>query len=223
MAAGTAYKQVRLYDVRTDSKVRRPICHSPEGQFSHRITALCQASSHHLVVGDTAGYLHSVDLRKLGHKTSMGRFVGPSGSIRQLAKHDELDIIASVGLDRMLRTYNVTNRKQLDCVYLKQRLNCLLFCRDETWSTSDQDVTQDLDDHDIDIEDDVQDYVDSDDESSETGDNESAESTDNDDLEEEEQFGDDDDEVDESDDDDSSNGDDEREPSRTGGSKRRRT
>lgn len=179
MAAGTAYKQVRLYDVRTDSKVRRPISYTPEGFLSHRVTALCQVDSNHLVVGDSAGFLHSLDTRMFGRKRkgniNLARFVGPVGSIRQVVKHDSQPILATVGLDRMLRTYNVENRKQLDCVYLKQRLNCLLIFGDETWSSAEMDVTVDMEDDDIDVEDEVHDYVDSEGESASE---DSAESTD---------------------------------------------
>ena len=185
MATGTAFKQVRLYDVRIDSKTRRPIAYTPEGLLSHRVTALCQADAHQIVVGDAAGFLHSLDMRTLGRQRkgdlNVGRFVGPAGSIRQVVKHDTLPIIAAVGLDRMLRTYHATKRTQLDCVYLKQRLNCVLFCQDDTWSPGQEEnknVTQDLDDGDLDAEDEVQDYVDSD--------NDSGESSGDDDSEEEE-------------------------------------
>jgi ribosome biogenesis protein NSA1 len=180
MAAGTAYKQVRLYDVRTDSKTRRPISYTPEGLLSHRVTALCQIDSNHLVVGDSAGFLYSLDTRMLGgrkqrkgNNINLARFEGPVGSIRQAVKHDSLPIVATVGLDRMLRTYNVETRKQLDCVYLKQRLNCLLMFGDETWSDIGGVDLQDNDD--IDVDDEVHDYVDSEDESASE---DSTESTD---------------------------------------------
>ena len=188
MAAGTAYKQVRLYDVRSDSMMRRPISYTPEGLLSHRVTALCQVDSNHLVVGDSAGFLHSLDTRMFGRKRkgniNLARFVGPVGSIRQVVKHGSLPIIATVGLDRMLRTYNVHNRKQLDCVYLKQRLNCLLMFGDETWSSADRDFTVDTGGDEIDEEDEVHDYVDS---AGESASEDSAESPDDNDTSESDQ------------------------------------
>ena len=61
----------------------------------------------------------------------------------------------------MLRIYDSKTRKPLHTVYLKQRLNCVLISADATDGNSDDDV----DDGDIDQEDNVQDYVDSDSES----------------------------------------------------------
>lgn len=170
MAAGTAFKQVRLYDVRTNSKTKRPIAYTPEGLLLHRVTALCQVDSNQLVVGDAAGYLYSLDMRTLGKKRkghlNLARFVGPAGSIRQVVKHSTLPIIATVGLDRMLRTYHTTTRKQLDCAYMKQRLNCLLFCNDETWTPGEESRSNVVEEEDVgggalNADDEVQDYVDS--------------------------------------------------------------
>jgi len=175
MASGEAYKQVRLYDVRADSKTRRPISFTPEGLLSHRVTALCQVDEYHLVVGDAAGELLSLDTRILGKKqktsksATLGRYPGPCGSIRQIKRHESLPLLAVVGLDRMLRTYDIRKRKQVDCIYLKQRVNCVLFGSDGTWSSSEKESNMDGgmlidDDGDIDQEDNVQDYVDSEDE-----------------------------------------------------------
>ena len=156
LAAGTAYHQVRIYDARVS---RRPIVHTPEDtELQHRVTSLCSINEHTLAVGDAAGYLHSFDIRTLGRTkkgaSAWGRFVGPCGSIRQLKKHPTSNILACVGLDRMLRLFDSVSRKQLDCVYLKQRQNCVLFGLEAPW----------VEDQDLDVEDDVHDYVDSDNE-----------------------------------------------------------
>merc|ERR1712166_537757 len=96
MAVGTAYKQVRLYDVRENSKTRRPTSLTPEGLLEYRVTCLCQVDEHELVVGDTAGYIYSLDIRKMGRNPKgpanrdMGRYAGPVGSVRQLKKHPTL-------------------------------------------------------------------------------------------------------------------------------------
>jgi ribosome biogenesis protein NSA1 len=179
IAVGTAYKEMMLYDVRMDATVptRRPIWHSKEGSIvEHRVTAICEDTERKaMIVGDAAGYIHTVDLRRLG-KEGAGRYNGPCGSVRALFKHPTLPILACVGLDRMLRTFDMTNRrKQLDCVYLKQRLNAMLFCHDDTWSPSDDtspniiednhvDTTMNFSEGDIEQDDDVRDYVDSDEE-----------------------------------------------------------
>jgi len=69
----------------------------------------------------------------------LGRLVGPGGSIRELVCHPSLPYLACVGLDRKLWTWDVSKRKMMDCVYLKQRLNCALFCADDCWSADDGD------------------------------------------------------------------------------------
>lgn len=171
MVAGSAFKQVRLYDVRSSSTTRRPICYTPDGVLEHRVTALCQVNSNELVVGDAAGYLYSLDIRQLGKSAkgsmNLGRFVGPVGSIRQVVKHPSLPVIAAVGLDRMLRTYDTKTRRQLDCIYMKQRLNCILCCDDDAWvvegdaNAETRVGVECLDENDLNAQDDVQDYVDS--------------------------------------------------------------
>jgi len=156
LATGTAYQQVQIYDIRAH---RRPALYTPEGLPSHRATALCQLpDGNTLAVGDSVGDCHLLDVRKLHsgkqyvggggsrgrnrksrEEMGLGRLVGPGGSIRQLAMHPAagggggLPYLACVGLDRKLWTWDVTRRKMVDCVYLRQRLNCLLFCEDGSW------------------------------------------------------------------------------------------
>lgn len=171
--------------MRSDATQRRPVLYTPEWDstktnlLEHRVTSLCQLDSNCIVVGDSAGYMHTLDMRKITNQhgrslsASTGRFNGPAGSIRQIVKHESLPIIACVGLDRMMRTFDVKKRIQLDCVYLKQRLNCMLFCSDGTWNSDDSLVKDDEDEGrseegseiedegNIDDEDEVEDYVDS--------------------------------------------------------------
>eukprot|EP00980_Cylindrotheca_fusiformis_P008970 scaffold1912_cov135-Cylindrotheca_fusiformis.AAC.17 len=182
MAVGTAYKQVRLYDVRENSKVRRPTAASPEGLLEYRVTSLCQVSEHRLVVGDAAGCIYDLDMRSLDRNlkrtdnNNIARYMGPAGSVRQLKKHPSLPRIAAVGLDRMLRIYDTTKRKQLDCIYMKQRLNCVLFGSDDTWEIGEANkVTGDEGDYDIDQDDVVEEYVDSEEDASEGNSSETPE------------------------------------------------
>lgn len=174
MAVGTGYKQVRIYDVRENSKMRRPTAVTPEGTFEYRVTSLCQINEHRLVIGDAAGSIYDLDIRTLDRdmkrsdNNNLGRFVGPAGSVRELKKHPTLPLMAAVGLDRMLRIYDTDKRKLLDCVYLKQRLNSVLFSNDESWEVGQNGKASDDDDYDIDQDDLVEDYIDSDDEENET-------------------------------------------------------
>ncbi|KAL7454729.1 hypothetical protein ACHAWC_006340 [Mediolabrus comicus] len=152
LATGTAYKQVQIYDIRTSSTTRRPVLYTPEGNlFEHRITSLCQLHDNHtLAIGDSIGDCHLIDMRKMHsgkqysarkqhakEEIGLGRLVGPGGSIRTLVRHPSLPYLACVGLDRKLWTWDVSKRKMMDCVYLKQRLNCALFCGDDSWNGAD--------------------------------------------------------------------------------------
>jgi ribosome biogenesis protein NSA1 len=174
MAVGSAHNEVRIYDIRVKDAqaIRRPFAVSPFGLIEHRVTALCQTNAHTIVVGDAAGYLNAVDLRKLGKKArvkksitttvgSQGRFVGPVGSVQSVVKHYDSPVIAAVGLDRMLRVYDSENRKELACMYLKQRLKCVLVGRERMVRGDEASIASDSE-GDIDQEDIVDDYVDSD-------------------------------------------------------------
>lgn len=191
LASGTAYKQVQIYDVRSsssDSKgTRRPILHTPQDLLQHRVTSLLQLpNSNQLIVADAIGDCHILDLRKFhtgkqlsykkqkscsaSQEIGLGRLVGPGGSIRQLAMHPTLPMVACVGLDRKLWSWDIKTKRMVDCVYLRQRLNCLLICEDEGWngSSDDAQVSEErIDGEGVDWEaegDEVHDYVDSEDE-----------------------------------------------------------
>mmetsp|Transcript_7668 Transcript_7668/g.15637 ORF Transcript_7668/g.15637 Transcript_7668/m.15637 type:complete len:594 (-) Transcript_7668:67-1848(-) len=152
LATGTAYKQVQIFDIRESSSTRRPVLYTPEGLFTHRITTICQLQNTNttLAVGDSTGDCHLVDIRRMHsgkqfsarkqiakEEIGLGRLVGPGGSIRELVSHPTLPYLACVGLDRKLWTWDVSKRKMMDCVYLKQRLNSALFCADDCWSADD--------------------------------------------------------------------------------------
>jgi ribosome biogenesis protein NSA1 len=198
MAVGNAHRQVRIYDVRASVIQRRPICWTPEGLLEHRVTAITQIDSNHIVAGDAAGYLHTIDLRKLGRPIkkdvsvqTVGRYVGPAGSVRGLVNHASAPRLAAAGLDRMLRIYDTTKRKQVSCMYLKQRLNCVLVGRDEMWGDDDDENDNDddenyeehlLDNEGADQDDVVGDMVDSDEEEGERNDVSGDSNSDQDDV-----------------------------------------
>jgi ribosome biogenesis protein NSA1 len=158
--------QVRLYDVRADSIQRRPVAYTPPGLLEQRVTCFSQTGEHALVVADTAGYLLSLDLRNLKSATTQARYVGPAGSVRQLAVHSKLPRMAAVGLDRMLHLYDTKTCRPLACMYLKQRLNCVLMDDEANYSNDgDRCYAEDdtvVDGRSLDQEDDVRDYMDSD-------------------------------------------------------------
>ncbi|KAK8488948.1 hypothetical protein V6N13_060932 [Hibiscus sabdariffa] len=121
VVAGTNNHQVRLYDV---SAQRRPVI-----SFDFRenpIKAVAEdPDGHTIYIGNGSGDLASVDIRtgKL-----LGCFLGKcSGSIRSIARHPELPMIASCGLDSYLRIWDIGTRQLLSSVFLKQHLTKVVF------------------------------------------------------------------------------------------------
>ncbi|XP_065873491.1 uncharacterized protein [Euphorbia lathyris] len=120
-AAGTNSHQVRLYDT---SAQRRPVI-----SFDFRETPIKAVTEdqdgHTIYIGNGSGDLASVDIRtgKL-----LGCFLGKcSGSIRSIARHPDLPVIASCGLDCYLRLWDVNTRELLSSVFLKQHLTNVVF------------------------------------------------------------------------------------------------
>jgi len=57
----------------------------------------------------------------------LGSFKGKcSGSIRSIARHPELPVVASCGLDRYLRIWNTKTRELLAAAFLKQQLTSVV-------------------------------------------------------------------------------------------------
>ena len=76
-------------------------------------------------VATAAGQIEVLDL-KAGKMSEALK--GSTGSVRALALHLELPLIASAGLDRYLRLHDTSTRKQVAGVYLKQHLTGVTFC-----------------------------------------------------------------------------------------------
>lgn len=114
--AGTNSHQVRLYDMAAQ---RRPVM-----SFDFRETPIKAVTEdpdgNTIYIGNGSGDLASVDIRtgKL-----LGSFLGKcSGSIRSIARHPDLPVIASCGLDSYLRIWDIKSRQLLSAVFLKQHL-----------------------------------------------------------------------------------------------------
>uniref|UniRef100_A0A8C6SGF9 WD repeat domain 74 n=1 Tax=Neogobius melanostomus TaxID=47308 RepID=A0A8C6SGF9_9GOBI len=102
----TSYHQVHIFD--PSSPRRRPVLEAVFGEYP--LTALSlPADGLTVAVANTQGQM------------------GATGSVRALQCHPSLPLIASCGLDRFLRIHSLQDRKLQHKVYLKSRLNCLLF------------------------------------------------------------------------------------------------
>ena len=124
MAVVTGYHHIRLYDTRAQ---RRPI---QSIELGERPFTRCSVSpdDRMLITGDTTGRVTGVDLRTF---RMMGVYKGATGSIRDIAVHATGKYLATVGLDRIMRVYDIATRQQLHRIYLRQRLNCVLFSSEE--------------------------------------------------------------------------------------------
>ncbi|XP_077227907.1 transducin/WD40 repeat-like superfamily protein [Tasmannia lanceolata] len=121
IVAGTNNHQVRLYDI---SAQRRP-CLSFDFRTSPIKVVTEDLDGHTIYLGTGSGDLASFDMRtgKL-----LGCFIGKCcGSIRSIARHPELPLIASCGLDGYLRFWDVKTRQPLSAVFLKQHLTNVVF------------------------------------------------------------------------------------------------
>uniref|UniRef100_A0A1J3E456 WD repeat-containing protein 74 n=1 Tax=Noccaea caerulescens TaxID=107243 RepID=A0A1J3E456_NOCCA len=118
---GTKSHQVRLYDA---SAQRRPVLSFDFHETA--VTAICEdPDGHTIYVGNASADLAAYDIRtgKL-----LGSFLGKcSGSIRSVVRHPHHQVIASCGLDRYLRVYDVKTRQLISAVFLKQHLTGLVF------------------------------------------------------------------------------------------------
>ncbi|KAG8177094.1 hypothetical protein JTE90_015239 [Oedothorax gibbosus] len=119
----TRHHQIRLYDTRAQ---KRPVIDMPFERYPLMSLSLAH-NDNQLVVGSSRGRMALVDLRK---KLLVHVFKGFAGSIRSVKCHPTLPLVASCGLDRFLRIHDLNRHKLLKKVYLKTRLNCLLFRTD---------------------------------------------------------------------------------------------
>ena len=150
----TGYHHIRLYDTRAK---RQPVQSVEMGDRPFTCCCLARDESA-LFAGDSVGRISRVDLRTMRLN---GVYKGNTGSVRGLAVHPSLDVLVSVGLDRVMRVFDVNNRRQLHRVYLRQRLNCVLvsseeevnaFTNEEKEESEDKENDQDLLNDDDDLE-----------------------------------------------------------------------
>jgi len=132
----TAYSYVRLYDTRVQ---RRPVqtadfskpANKNEGRHSaasYHMNCIVAVDDNHVVVSNNTGEVFQIDLRTMA---LAGRYKPFAGSVRSLAMHPTLPLMASVGLDRYVKVHNTESRDLVLCIYAKQRLSTVLFA-DET-------------------------------------------------------------------------------------------
>ncbi|KAN0038197.1 hypothetical protein ACTA71_000369 [Dictyostelium dimigraforme] len=119
--------RIKAYDLR--SKTNRSSF--LDVSFSkHPIQAIQYTNQreHYFYASDSIGKVFSYDIRT---GRQVGSFKDSTGSVKDIAIHPTLPLLATVGLDRFLRVYNLDNRKMLHKIFLKQRLSTVLFSKEE--------------------------------------------------------------------------------------------
>lgn len=156
VAVGTAHNQIRVYDLA--SGMRKPIINilfgtDPVIKSNYPVTSLVALSNNRVIAGNTTGNLQMFDVGKgnaIKDTTSkcIKKYKGFQGTIKSIQSASlnhtivlknknkteitkEIDCVASCGLDRYIRVHNITTSELISKVYLKSRLNCLLFSRHE--------------------------------------------------------------------------------------------
>ncbi|XP_012884424.1 PREDICTED: WD repeat-containing protein 74 [Dipodomys ordii] len=130
--------QVRVYD--PASPQRRPVLESTYGEYP--LTAMTLTpEGNSVIVGNTHGQLAEIDFRQ---GRLLGCLKGLAGSVRGLQCHPSKPLLASCGLDRVLRIHRIRNPRGLEHkIYLKSRLNCLLLSGRDNWEDEPQEQEPD--------------------------------------------------------------------------------
>jgi len=124
LVAGTGHHELRLYDARQS---RRPSLRATFGEA--RVTQVLPEGRGRPGVwaADGRGKVGFWDIRK-GAEGVEGAARGANGSVRALARHPEMPLLLTAGLDRHLRFNSTTSaRVELGRIYLKQFLNAVCF------------------------------------------------------------------------------------------------
>uniref|UniRef100_A0A8C9ASI4 WD repeat domain 74 n=1 Tax=Prolemur simus TaxID=1328070 RepID=A0A8C9ASI4_PROSS len=113
----TGYHQVRVYD--PASPQRRPVLETNYGEGE-------DVGGWALIPSPSPGRL-------------LGCLKGLAGSVRGLQCHPSKPLLASCGLDRVLRVHRIQNPRGLEHkVYLKSQLNCVLLSGRDNWEDEPQ-------------------------------------------------------------------------------------
>ncbi|ERN08312.1 ribosome biogenesis protein NSA1 [Amborella trichopoda] len=120
IVTGTNQHQVRLYDI---SAQRRPVIAFDFRESPIKVVTK-DPDGHTVYIGTGSGDIANFDMRT---GKSVGSFNGKcSGSIKSIARHPELPVLTSCGLDGYMRFWDVKTRQLLSAVFLKQHLTSVV-------------------------------------------------------------------------------------------------
>jgi len=118
----TAHHQIRTYDIRAQC---RPVTTTDHKKTPFTSVKINPRNKTTIAAGDAIGNLRLHDMRK--SDAGVAKFLGMSGSVRSISFHPTEPLLAAVGLDRFLHVWDSRNKKSQVKVYMKQRLNHVLF------------------------------------------------------------------------------------------------
>ena len=95
------------------------------------------------MAGDRAGNMAMYELRQGMRRLGKFKDGVAGGSIRDLECHPTRPYVASVGLDRYLRIHDMNTRRLVSKMYLRQRVNAVLFTGDACVVEDQEDLTTD--------------------------------------------------------------------------------
>ncbi|XP_033762511.1 WD repeat-containing protein 74-like [Pecten maximus] len=130
----TGHHQIRVYDPKAQ---RRPVLDFTYDEYPITALSTWGSQDNQVLVGNTQGQMALIDLRK---RAMVQQYKGFAGGIRCIQCHESLPLVASCGLDRYLRVHDLETRELLHKVYLKSKLNCLLFGR--KWESEEKTETK---------------------------------------------------------------------------------
>lgn len=133
LATVTAHKQIRLFDI---NQGKRAVMDLEVGDSA--FTCMCfTADGNYLTVGDSVGGLSLIDIRT---GKNLGLYRGSGGAVKSIMHHPDRNtpLTASVSLDRFLKIHHTHTRKLLKKIYLKQKLDCVLFKSETCYETQEE-------------------------------------------------------------------------------------
>jgi ribosome biogenesis protein NSA1 len=106
--------------------VRRPVVNFVYGDYPVTALRVCPSNQNQIIVGNTHGEMEMIDMRVL---KPCKKYKNIHGTIKSIEIMD--NFVATCGLDRFLRVYNLDTSDISSKIYLKSRLNCLLYSKHE--------------------------------------------------------------------------------------------
>lgn len=128
LATSTAYNRVRINDVRVKQPIRDMSLEQKGtggNEPNKHINCILAVPDGNFVTADTYGNVCVVDA--MNAKRVVAKFKGAKGSIRALAYDPSSKMLATGGLDRVVRVYEYESRRLIGRSYVKQRLTDLAF------------------------------------------------------------------------------------------------